>query len=71
MGCPVRGVFLGQREQREGVETTDRQVQREVRGKWEKEDSRVLPGLLDPQEKLVVLVTRDLLELLEKQELRE
>ena len=53
------------------METTDRQVQREVGGKWEKEDSRVLPGLLDPQEKLVVLVTRDLLELLEKQELQE
>lgn len=62
----VKEVFLVLMEQREDVETTAPQVQREVQAKWEREDSKALLVPQDPQGKLEVPVTLVLQELLER-----
>lgn len=71
MDCLDKEVFLDLTELRVDVETLAPPDPREVQEKWEREDNRALPVPRDLQERLVVQVIQDLLELLERQEQRE
>ena len=66
----VREESQGLMELREAAVTWGRLDQREVPASKEKEDSRVSPVLQDLLERLAVLVTPGLLELLERPEPR-
>jgi len=71
LDCLDKEVFLDLTELRADVETLAPPDPREVQEKWEREDNRALLVPRDLQERLVVLVIRDHLEQLERQEQRE
>jgi len=71
LDCLDKEVFLVLTELRADVETSDPPDPREVQEKWEREDNRALLVPRDLQERLVVLVIQDHLELLERQEQQE
>jgi len=66
LDCLDKEAFLDLTEPKEDVETAVPQDQREVQEKWEREDNRALLVPRDLQEKLVVLVIQDHLELWER-----